>query len=93
MVSGSRDLESSIKNGGKLLEIYIYTIRKHTHTHTHIIIIIIISESPTKKRCLESNWDMASGGHNNTDVQISEPMEINDNLEMDAVKDCSRRAG
>lgn len=43
--------------------------------------------SPTKKRRLEAAGDMARGDHDdNIDIQISEPMEINDNLEMDAVE-------
>lgn len=49
-------------------------------------------KSPTKKRRLEAEGDMARGDHNDDmDVQKSEPMEINDNLQMDAVEDCSRR--
>lgn len=52
------------------------------------------TESSTKKRRLESEGDMASGDHDDAmDVQFSEPMEIIDSLEMDAVEDRLHRPG
>lgn len=37
---------------------------------------------------------MARGDNDDPmDVQISEPMELNDDVEMDAVEDCSLRPG
>lgn len=77
---------------------------KRIYLHLYGLVIFILlrvekmlpywADFHAKKRRLEAEGDMARGDHDDhMDVQISEPIELNEDLEMDAVEDCSLRPG